>query len=110
LEHGGDLNLAVSLAQSVKQRLPNSPVATDALGWAYYKLGSADSAILQLKTAAQKVPGNPMYQYHLGMAYMAARRYALAERCLQTALNEDPNFLDAGSARAALGKIAGSPQ
>jgi tetratricopeptide (TPR) repeat protein len=86
--------------------MPNSPNAADTLGWAYYKLGSPESAVVQLKECAQKNPNNPMYQYHLGMAYMAARQFGLAERFLQKALQDDPNFPDAASARAALDRLA----
>ena len=35
LEHGGDVNVALSLAQMVRQKMPNSPDAADTLGWAY---------------------------------------------------------------------------
>ena len=106
LEHGGDVNVAVSLAQQAKQKLPDSPMTADALGWAYYKLGSTDLAIAQLKESTTKIPGNPVYQYHLGMAYLSARRMEVAERSLRTALKEDPNFPNAESARTALDQIA----
>jgi tetratricopeptide (TPR) repeat protein len=105
LEHGGDVNVAVSLAQMVRQKMPNSPNAADTLGWAYYKIGSPQSAVVQLKECAEKDPKNPMYQYHLGMAYMAARQFSLAEQFLQKALRDDPNFPDAASARAALDRL-----
>jgi tetratricopeptide (TPR) repeat protein len=106
LEHGGDVNVAVSLAQMAKQKMPDSPMTADALGWAYYKLGSTDLAIAQLKESAAKIPNNPIYQYHLGMAYMSARRMDMAAQSLRTALKEDPNFRDAPLARTALGEIA----
>jgi tetratricopeptide (TPR) repeat protein len=106
LEHGGDVNVALGLAQQAKRSLPNSPVAADALGWAYYKLGSPDSAVAQLKDSVQKVPGNPMFQYHLGMAYLASGHRDSAQRSLQAALKDNPNFLDAASARAGLDKIS----
>ena len=106
LEHGGDVNVAVSLAQMAKQKMPESPMTADALGWAYYKLGSTDLAIAQLKESTTKIPGNPVYQYHLGMAYLSARRMEVAERSLRTALKEDPNFPNAESARTALDQIA----
>ena len=83
LEHGGDVNTAVSLAQVAKQQLPNSPVTADALGWAYYKMGSPASAITQLKESTEKAPENPIYQYHLGMAYAASRRADLAAQALR---------------------------
>ncbi len=105
LEHGGDVNVAVSLAQMAKQKMPESPMTADALGWAYYKLGSVDLAIAQLTESTTKTPDNPVYQYHLGMAYMSARRMDMAARSLRLALNENPNFPDAGKARTALGEI-----
>jgi tetratricopeptide (TPR) repeat protein len=106
LEHGGDVNVAVSLAQMAKQKMPESPMTADALGWAYYKLGSTDLAIAQLKESTAKIPDNPVYQYHLGMAYKSARRMDMAAQSLRTALKEDPNFRDAMQARTALGEIA----
>jgi tetratricopeptide (TPR) repeat protein len=106
LEHGGDVNVAVSLAQMAKQKMPESPMTADALGWAYYKLGSTDLAIAQLKESAAKTPDNPVYQYHLGMAYLSARRMDMAARSLRIALKEDPNFPYAQSARTALEGMA----
>jgi tetratricopeptide (TPR) repeat protein len=105
LEHGGDVNTAVSLAQIAKQKLPDSPITADALGWAYFKLGSLGSAVAQLKESSEKVPGNPIYHYHLGMAYMASRRFDLAGQSLRAALRADPNFPYAANARSALEQI-----
>jgi tetratricopeptide (TPR) repeat protein len=110
LEHGGDVNVALSLAQMARQKMPTSPITIDTLGWAYYKLGSPESAVVQLKESAQKEPNNPTFQYHLGMAYMGARQFDLAERSLQKALRSDPKFPDAASAKAALAKISKAPQ
>jgi tetratricopeptide (TPR) repeat protein len=110
LEHGGDVNVALSLAQMARQKMPNSPNTAGTLGWAYYKFGAPESAVVQLKECAQKDPNNPLYQYHLGMAHMAARHFDLAERALQNALRDDPNFPDAASARAALAKISKGPK
>ena len=106
LEHGGDVNAAVSLAQIAKQKLPDSPVTADALGWAYYKLGSFASALSQLKESSGKVPNNPVYHYHLGMAYMAAHQPDLARLSLQAALRTDPHFPYAVNARVALDQIS----
>ena len=106
LEHGGDVNAAVSLAQIAKQKLPDSPITADALGWAYYKLGSLGSALPQLKESVGKVPNNPIYHYHLGMAYVAAHQPDLARQSLQAALRADPHFPYAAKARAALEQIS----
>jgi len=104
LEHGDDVNVALSLAQLAKQKLPSSPNVADTLGWAYYKLGMADPAIAQFKQCSQAAPNNPTYLYHLGMAYLAARDYRSAEHSLQLAL-KDPAFQYPAQARAALSKI-----
>ena len=105
LEHGGDVNTAVSLAQAARQKMPNSPVTADALGWAYYKIGSLGPAVVQLKESCQKVPNNPIYHYHLGMAYLAARQFNLAGQSLHAALRIDPRFPYAAKAQAALEQI-----
>jgi tetratricopeptide (TPR) repeat protein len=105
LEHGGDVNTAVSLAQLAKQRLPDSPVTADALGWAYYKIGSIASAVEQLEESCQKAPGNPIYRYHLGMAYIAAKRFSSAEQSLHAALRTDPHFPYASEAQTAMDRI-----
>ena len=109
LEHGGDVNLAMSLAQEARQKMPHSPKTADTLGWAYYKLGSPELAIAELKDCAQQAPNDPMCQYHLGMAYIAGRHFDSAEQSLQKALRADPNFSYAATAREALDKISRSP-
>ena len=103
------MNVALSLAQQAKRRMPNSPVTADALGWAYYKLGALELAIAQLEESVQKSPKNPIFQYHLGMAYLAKGHRDSAEEALQKALSNDPNFPYAASARATIGKITKAP-
>src|SRR5208283_4609437 len=66
LEHGGDVHVALSLAQQAKQKLPDSPIVSDTIGWALYKLGSAEAAVGPLSESVRRAPGNPLYQYHLG--------------------------------------------
>ncbi len=105
LEHGGDVNIALNLAQMAKQRLPNSGAANDILGWAYYKLGSPETGLVQLKEAVGKDPGNPIFLYHLGMTYMAAGRRQPGERALQQALKNRLYPPYAADAQAMLAKI-----
>lgn len=105
LERGGDLNAAFDLAQQAKQKLPNSPEVSDTLGWAYYKRGMATEAILHLSRCVESLPSNSACQYHLGMAYLAAKDPVAASKHLQLAL-KDPNLPSADSARQALNKIS----
>jgi tetratricopeptide (TPR) repeat protein len=106
LQHGGDTNTALSLAQEAKRALPDSPAVADTLGWALYKLGSYQLAINQLSASTQKIPDNPEYQYHLGMAYLAAGSFGPSAQSLQRALSSDPNFAYAEDAKVALETIA----
>ena len=106
LEHGGDVNMAVSLARDARQKVPDAPAAADTLGWAYYKLGSAQAAVTQLAESVRKAPGNPEYQYHLGMAYLAAGHMDLAKQYLRRAITSDPHFPEAASAKSTLDKIS----
>jgi tetratricopeptide (TPR) repeat protein len=106
LEHGGDINVALSLAEDARQRMPDSATTADALGWAYYRFGAADLAVKQLRDATQKRSDNPMYLYHLGMAYMAAHRSDLARQNLEAALQKGAGSSYAGSVREALTKLS----
>ena len=108
LEHGGDVSAALALAQTAKRAAPDSAPAADTLGWAYYKMGSPGLAIPQLRLSLQKEPANPIYLYHLGMAYLAQGNPQSARGLLQQALDKTPNFAYSSDARDALNKIANS--
>jgi tetratricopeptide (TPR) repeat protein len=105
LDHGGDLNTAFSLAQQAWKKLPDSPVVSDTLGWAYYKIGSAEAAVALLASSVRRDPHNPMYNYHLGVAYAASGRFSDSRRSLERALSGDPNFPYAAEARKALSAL-----
>ena len=106
LEHGGDVNRAVSLAQQAKRADPDSPVAADTLGWALYKLGSPELALPQFRFSLQKFPNNPLYQAHIGMAYLSQGQFEPAERYLRSAIETDPNLSNDPGVRAALDRAA----
>ena len=105
LEHGGDANMALTLARKAKQAMPESPSVTDTLGWAFYRTGSPKLAVEQLDFSVQKIPDNPVFQYHLGMAYLADGNYRSAAMRLQEALKLNPKFAYAGTARNAIDTI-----
>jgi tetratricopeptide (TPR) repeat protein len=106
LEHGGDVNTAVSLAQRAKRGDPDSPAVADTLGWAFYKSGSPEQAITQFKLCLQKSPENPVYQFHMGMAYLAGGHFDSAERFLQKAIRNSPHLAEDTDIKEALFKIA----
>jgi tetratricopeptide (TPR) repeat protein len=104
LEHGGDLSVAVSLAQTARKGMPDSPNSADTLGWAYYKQGVYGSAI-DLFQEAIKGSGqnpNPTYHYHLGMAYEKANNFDMAKKQLEYTLQISPNYSQADEIRKVL--------
>ena len=56
LEHGGNVNVALTLAKTGQRGMPNVPSSADTLGWAYYYQGAYSSAIDTLQQAANEDP------------------------------------------------------
>ncbi|HLJ16263.1 MAG TPA: tetratricopeptide repeat protein [Bryobacteraceae bacterium] len=71
-EHGGDLNIALSLARRARELLPGHTAITDTLAWIDYKKGVYTSSVELLKECVQKSPESSLFRYHLGMALLAS--------------------------------------
>jgi tetratricopeptide (TPR) repeat protein len=102
LEHGGNVNVAFSLAQAARKGLPKDAFSADTLGWAYYKQGIYNSAIETLKEAVEASPDNPTYHYHLGMAYQKTNNLQLARKQFEIALRLDPKSSQANEMKELL--------
>jgi tetratricopeptide (TPR) repeat protein len=102
LEHGGNVNVAFSLAQAARKGLPKDAFSADTLGWAYYKQGIYNSAIEILKEAVEASPDNPTYHYHLGMAYQKTNNLQLARKQFEIALRLDPKSSQANEMKELL--------
>jgi tetratricopeptide (TPR) repeat protein len=102
VEDGGNLDLALQLAQNAKSRLPNRPEVNDTLGWVYYKKDLATLALPALREAVDKDPSNPTYQYHLGLAYAKTGDRRKAKEALQRALAIKADFSGAEDAKKVL--------
>ena len=103
-DHGGSLSDALQLAEKAKTEQPDDPVVNDSLGWVYYKQGLYRSAVPPLEAAVAKNPQVAKFQFHLGMAYLAAGQPAQARTSLQAALQSGLTGQDARSAQDALQK------
>ncbi len=68
-EHGGDLDMALTLANRAKVILPNMAEIADTLSWIYLKKNLPDPAIDLLRDLVTKQPNQSTFHYHLGMAY-----------------------------------------
>jgi Flp pilus assembly protein TadD len=70
------MNLAEGMAmikKAVEQR-PDDGYIVDSLGWAHYKLGQYDEAVVQLERAVTLKPSDPTINDHLGDAYWKVGR------------------------------------
>ncbi len=107
LQLGGNLDVAMALAQTARRGLPDSPDAADTLGWVYFQKGAYQPAIdlfqeaLKL-SAKNKAPEDPGIHYHLGLAYQKTNQPALARQHLEKVLKINPNYSDAADVKKQL--------
>ena len=97
----------MSLAQIARQQMPDSPIAADTLGWAYYQKGAYRSAVSMLQEALKlqeknKAPESADIHYHLGLAYQKTEQPALARQQLERVLRINPNYSEAAEIKKQL--------
>jgi tetratricopeptide (TPR) repeat protein len=107
LEQGGNVDVALSMAQAARRGMPQSPNAADTLGWAYYQKGAYGSAVDLFKEAIKlsKENNEPTYYYHLALAYQKEDQRGLARQQLERALKINPTFNNADDARRILATL-----
>jgi len=110
LETGGNVDVALSLAQTARRGLPDSPNVADTLGWVFYQKGAYKSAIDLFQEAlrlAEKnnVPEDPTFHYHLGLAYEKTDQPALAKQHLERVLKINPSYSSAGDVKKILSRL-----
>jgi tetratricopeptide (TPR) repeat protein len=106
VQHGGNLDVAMHLAQTAHKKLPGVAEVGDTLGFIYYKKNLASLAIDLFKASQTRDPKNALYEYHLGLAYASAGDSVRARGSLRKALALKPDFDGAAEARTLLGSEA----
>jgi tetratricopeptide (TPR) repeat protein len=101
-ESGGNLEVALQLAQTAQRGLPDSPEVSNTLGYVYYKKNLFTLAIPPLKASVEKDPSNPMYHLHLGLTYAKSGNSTGARQSLERALALRPDGPGAMEARSVL--------
>ena len=104
-EQGSNLDVALGLAQTAVSEAPDEPAVNDTLGWVYYKKDLQRPAIAAFQRSVDKDRTNPLYHYHLGLAYAKDGDQANARQSLRKALALDPNFEGSSDARKALAAL-----
>ena len=107
LQQGGNVDIALAMAQTARRGMSDSANAADTLGWAYYQKGVYQSAITQFQEALRLAeshgePDDPTIHYHLGLAYQKANQTTQARQQFEKSLKLNPNNADAKKALADL--------
>ena len=92
-EQGTNLDVALQLATSAKQRLPDDPSVDDTIGWVYYKKDLPSLAVRPLEDSLKKrlaTADTAEVLYHLGLTYAKLGDKAKARETLGRALKLDP--------------------
>jgi tetratricopeptide (TPR) repeat protein len=110
LQTGGNVDVALSLAQTARRADPDNANTADTLGWIFYQKGAYSSAIELFQEALklaekQKSPDNPTVHYHLGLAYQKIDKPAQAREQLQRVLKINPNYSDAADVKKQLAQL-----
>lgn len=104
-EDGDNLDVALELAKTAVRGLPDSAEVSDTLGFVYYKKNQYPQAITAFHTSIKADPRNPIYHYHLGLAFNASGDAAQARRALDAALKLSSTFAGSDEARATLSSL-----
>jgi tetratricopeptide (TPR) repeat protein len=97
-ESGQDLDRALSLAQTAAEHARDNAAVQDTLGWVYYHKAVPDLAILAFEKSTAKEPANPVYRYHLGLAYAKRGDLGRARLSFEAALKIKPDYAEAQQA------------
>jgi tetratricopeptide (TPR) repeat protein len=104
-DEDGRLEEAVTAALNANALAPDVPEIADTCGWLLFRAGRTKEAAARLEKAALQLKGDPVVQYHAGMAYSRLSRATDARDHLERALRLDPAFPGADAARAELEKL-----
>jgi tetratricopeptide (TPR) repeat protein len=91
VERGGNVREGLALIERALAARPDQGYIVDSLGWAHYRLGDYDEAVIQLERAAELSPSDASINDHLGDAYWRSNRQREAEYQWRRALTQGPS-------------------
>ncbi|MGV3652250.1 MAG: tetratricopeptide repeat protein [Devosia sp.] len=74
VDQGMNLEPALEMIERAVAAAPNDGYIIDSLGWAFYRLGRYEEAVVELEKAVRLLPNDPEINDHLGDAYWKAGR------------------------------------
>jgi tetratricopeptide (TPR) repeat protein len=105
LMNGENADVALTLAQTARRSLPDSPSTADTLAWAYYTKGAYGFARDLLEEATKEQQNDATMEYHLGMVYSRLANRSAAITHLKKAISLAPNSPVAKDSQDALQAI-----
>lgn len=90
IDRGVNLTEGMELIERAVALQPNDGSIVDSLGWAHYRIGDYEEAVVHLERAAELTPGDPTIVDHLGDAYWRAGRRIEARHQWRRALTLEP--------------------
>jgi Flp pilus assembly protein TadD len=106
VENGDNVDVALSLAQTARRILPDSPQTADTLAWIYYFKGNYVSARDLLEGALKETPDDASMHLHLGMTYAKLNDKSDAATHLKKATALAPNTKTGQQASSELAKLS----
>ena len=79
VDMGINLEPALEMIRKAVELRPNDGYIVDSLGWAYYRLGRFDDAVVELERAVSLRASDPIINDHLGDAYWKVGRVLEAQ-------------------------------
>jgi tetratricopeptide (TPR) repeat protein len=105
VESGQNTDVALSLAQTARHAMPDSPHTADTLAWVYYFKGNYYAARDLLEGALKTNPDNASMHLHLGLTYSKMNDPSDAVLHLKKAAALQPNSKTAQDANSALQRL-----
>ena len=90
IDYGLNLKKAENFIREAIKLRPKDGYFIDSLGWAYYRQGKYDLAVLELEKAVELIPNDPVINDHLGDALFRAGYYNEARYQWNRALLYEP--------------------
>jgi tetratricopeptide (TPR) repeat protein len=104
-DQGVELDRALGMAQRALQRSPKNPNISDTLGLIYIRKKLSSQAVQVLQEVVARVPDNPSFRLHLGMALYDAGQRQLAKKELEKALQYKPSAAEQAKIRELVARI-----
>ena len=85
---------SLTMAQKANKLEPNNASYIDTLGWAYYRNGDLDNALIHLQKANSLVPAQSEILLHIGRVYLDKNEFDKALAFVKEAFKANPNMND----------------